>query len=175
MKSTIFIAILLAVVGIFATASKSNPDVNTTTGDELVWHTDLMKAQDISVATKKPIFGFFTGSDWCGWCRKLQSNVFSKDAFVAWANKNVILLEIDFPRNKQLPVELAQQNQSLQQALQIKGYPTIWLFYVTEDKVSHNLNLNTLGSLGYPQGAEMGKEEEKFLTDAELILAKGKN
>ena len=84
-------------------------------------------------------------------------------------------MAIDFPRNNQLPVELAQQNQSLQQALQIKGYPTIWLFYVTEDKVSHNLNLNTLGSLGYPQGAEMGKEEVKFLTDAELILAKGKN
>ncbi len=170
MKSVAFLVLFLTGIqfsGMAQTAQANTSDLN--------WFTDLSKAREVSDATHKPIFGFFTGSDWCGWCRKLQSNVFSKDAFVAWANKNVILLEIDFPRNKQLPVELAQQNQSLQQALQIKGYPTIWLFYVTEDKVSHNLNLNTLGSLGYPQGAEMGKEEEKFLTDAELILAKGKN
>ena len=170
MKSFVFLALFL--LGIQCSGMAQTAPANAS---ELNWHTDLTKARALSDASHKPIFGFFTGSDWCGWCRKLQSNVFSKDAFVAWANKNVILLEIDFPRNKQLPVELAQQNQSLQQALQIKGYPTIWLFYVTEDKVSHNLNLNTLGSLGYPQGAEMGKEEEKFLTDAELILAKGKN
>jgi thioredoxin-related protein len=174
MKSTIFIAILLAVVGIFATASKSNPDVNTTTGDELVWHTDLMKAQDISVATKKPIFGFFTGSDWCGWCRKIQADVFAKEEFKKWAKENVVLLELDFPRSKQLPTELAQQNQGLQQAFKVSGYPTIWMFYLTKDTTNNQLNISALGSLGYPAGSETGKEQVKFLTDANAILANGK-
>jgi len=143
-------------------------------GSGLRWHTDLEKARELSDATQKPIFGFFTGSDWCGWCRKLQSDVFSKPAFVEWAKKNVILLELDFPRRKELPAELVKQNQSLQQAFSVRGYPTVWLFYVTEDQTTHNINLSALGSLGYPQGSEIGKEELKFLNDANQILANKK-
>src|SRR5687767_88286 len=89
----------------------------------LTWHTDVMKANEISKSSGKPIFAFFTGSDWCGWCHKLQRDVFAKQSFIDWAKKNVVLLELDFPRKKQLPQELAQQNGSLQQALQVQGYP----------------------------------------------------
>ncbi|MFN0214153.1 MAG: thioredoxin family protein [Saprospiraceae bacterium] len=170
MKSTLFFALFFLGFQFFGTAQTAATHTNS-----LNWFTDLTKARELSDATKKPIFGFFTGSDWCGWCRKLQSDVFEKNAFVEWAKKNVVLLELDFPRRKQLPAELAQQNQALQQAFKISGYPTIWLFYVTEDKATNNLSLTALGSLGYPQGAEMGKEENKFLSDANLILAKGKN
>ncbi|MFN0213195.1 MAG: thioredoxin family protein [Saprospiraceae bacterium] len=169
MKSLIFLSLFLLGIQVSGMAQTAPANASG-----LSWHTDLAKARELSDATKKPIFGFFTGSDWCGWCRKLQSDVFVKDAFVAWAKKNVILLELDFPRRTQLPAELVQQNQALQQALGVRGYPTIWLFTVSEDQTNHNLNLNTLGSLGYPSGAEMGKEEVKFLGDADLILAKGK-
>lgn len=139
----------------------------------LEWHTDLAKARAVSEATNKPIFGFFTGSDWCGWCRRLQANVFAKPAFVEWANKNVVLLELDFPRSKQLPQELVQQNAELQQAFQVGGYPTIWLFYVKPDATGQRFSLNALGSLGYPSGSEPGKEEVKFLAEADAILQKG--
>jgi thioredoxin-related protein len=169
MKSVAFLVLFLTGIPFSGMAQTAQAD---TSG--LKWFTDLSKAREVSDATHKPIFGFFTGSDWCGWCHKLQSNVFAKEAFITWANKNVILLELDFPRRKQLPAELAQQNQALQQAFQVRGYPTIWLFYVTEDKTKPNLNLTSLGSLGYPAGAEVGKEEVKFLNDANLILAKGK-
>ncbi len=169
MKSFVFMALL--VLGIpFSGLSQTAP----VKAKGLNWYTDLSKARELSDASHKPIFGFFTGSDWCGWCHKLQSDVFAKEAFVTWANKNVILLELDFPRRKQLPDELVQQNQSLQQAFQVRGYPTVWFFYVTEDPSTHNLNLNALGSQGYPSGAEVGKEEVMFLNDANLILAKGK-
>lgn len=137
----------------------------------LEWHTDLMKADEISKKTKKPIFAFFTGSDWCGWCHKLQRNVFAKPAFIEWANKNVVLLELDFPRSKKLPQELVQQNQALQQQLQVSGYPTVWLFYLAKDESKNQISINTLGSLGYPSGAEAGKEEVKFLSTANTFLA----
>ncbi|MBC7776269.1 MAG: thioredoxin family protein [Phycisphaerae bacterium] len=169
MKSFVFLALFLLGIQFSGMAQTASDNASG-----LSWYTDLTKARAASDASHKPIFGFFTGSDWCGWCRKLQSDVFAKDAFVAWAKKNVILLELDFPRRKQLPAELAQQNQALQQALNIQGYPTIWFFTVTEDNTTHMLSLNTLGSLGYPQGAEVGKEEVKFLIDANVILAKGK-
>ncbi|MFN0174050.1 MAG: thioredoxin family protein [Saprospiraceae bacterium] len=169
MKSVIFLSLFLVAAQYACTAQPSAAKVG-----ELNWLTDLSKARELSDATKKPIFGFFTGSDWCGWCHKLEANVFDKEAFITWANKNVILLELDFPRRKQLPAELAQQNQGLQQAFQVRGYPTIWIFYITEDPTTKNLNLNALGSLGYPAGSEIGKEELKFLSDADLILANGK-
>lgn len=169
MKSVVFLTVFFLAAQFACTAQPAPAKAG-----ELTWYTDLAKARELSDATKKPIFGFFTGSDWCGWCHKLQANVFAKEAFIAWANKHVILLELDFPRRKQLSAELAQQNQSLQQAFQVRGYPTIWIFTLSEDPATKNLNINALGSLGYPQGAEMGKEEVKFLSDADMVLANGK-
>ena len=169
MKSVAFLVLFFMGIQFSGMAQTAQA---TTSG--LNWFTDLSKAREASDAARKPIFGFFTGSDWCGWCHKLQADVFAKEAFITWAKKNVILLELDFPRRKQLPTELAQQNQALQQAFQVRGYPTIWLFYATEDKAKNNLNLTSLGSLGYPVGAEVGKEEVKFLQEANQILANGK-
>lgn len=139
---------------------------------KLVWYTDLMKAQEQSKATKKPIFGFFTGSDWCGWCHKLQDEVFAKEEFVKWAKKNVILLEVDFPKQKPQPMQLVQQNKGLQDAFKVQGYPTVYIFTMKKDKATNNMEIKSLGSLGYPAGAVPGKEEVKFLSEANGILAK---
>ena|ERR1700741_3806925 len=140
--------------------------------DGLKWHTDILKANEVSAATGKPIFAFFTGSDWCMWCKKLQKDVFAKTQFIEWAKKNVVLLELDFPRTKQLSPELMQQNQNLQQAFRIQGYPTIWLFFLSKDEQTFKFNIAPLGSYGYPQGAEPGKEEVKFLKEMNSILEK---
>jgi thioredoxin-related protein len=140
----------------------------------LVWYTSIQEVHELSVKNKKPIFAFFTGSDWCGWCKRLKANVFAKQAFIDWANANVILLELDFPRGKILSPELTKQNSELQQALGVRGYPTIWLLYTEKLESSNTINLNTLGSLGYPQGAEPGREEVKFLNDVTQITSKKK-
>ncbi len=139
-------------------------------GGKLEWHTSLQEAHELSQTSKKPIFAFFTGSDWCGWCKRLQYDVFSKPEFVAWAQKNVILLELDFPRTKQLPAELAQQNSGMQQALKVTGYPTCWLLFTAKDAATNNFSLNPVGSLGYPSGAEQGKEQVLFLENANRIM-----
>jgi thioredoxin-related protein len=138
--------------------------------NKLVWYTNLSEASQVSIKTHKPIFAFFTGSDWCGWCIKLNANVFSKDAFITWAQKNVVLLELDFPRRKQLPPDLAKQNNDLQQTFQVQGFPTVWLFNTEPDTKANTLKISALGSLGYPPGAEPGKEEIKFLATANSIL-----
>ena len=111
---------------------------NEKSSDGLEWHTDLMKVHELSEKTKKPIFAFFTGSDWCGWCIKLQNNVFSKPEFIAWAKANVILLELDYPRAKQLPPALVAQNANMQQAFGVSGYPTVWLFKTVKNNYHGN-------------------------------------
>ena len=65
---------------------------------EINWNTDIKKATTLAIESNKPILMFFTGSDWCGWCIRLQKAVFLKPEFKKWANKNVILVELDFPR-----------------------------------------------------------------------------
>ncbi len=139
--------------------------------ETLQWHTDLNEVHQISTETGKPIFAFFTGSDWCGWCRKLQAEVFAKEAFVEWANDNVVLLELDFPRRKVLDSTLQAQNYGLQRAFGVSGYPTIWIFETEFDQDANNMSISALGSLGYPRGAEVGKEEDLFIKNANQILA----
>lgn len=135
----------------------------------LTWYTDVNKVYEVSQKTKKPVFAFFTGSDWCGWCHRLEHNVFEKPGFKEWANKNVILLELDFPRKKQLAPELAKQNSDLQQFFQVQGYPTIWIFNMQKDTANNKFNVAALGTLGYPR-SEPGKEEAAFLENANTIL-----
>jgi len=50
----------------------------------------------------------------------------------------------------------------------------ILIFNTAKDPVTEHFNLTALGKLGYPRGAEKGKEEVKFITDANAVLANKK-
>jgi thiol:disulfide interchange protein len=113
------------------------------------WLVDLDEAYAISAKEGKPILANFTGSDWCGWCKKLDADVFSKPEFQDWAKKNVVLLEVDFPRRMQIPEKNRNQNAALQQALGITGYPTIWVLNMTKDAATGRYNIDQLGKTGY--------------------------
>jgi protein disulfide-isomerase len=67
---------------------------------ELAWTTDLPKAQARAKAEKKLVMLDFTGSDWCGWCIKLNKEVFNTTDFIAYASKNIVPVEVDFPNKK---------------------------------------------------------------------------
>ena len=119
--------------------------------EELTWHTDMSKAADISIKENKPMFLFFTGSDWCGWCIRLQKEVFKTPEFIKWAKDNVVLVELDFPRKNNQSEEVKMQNVQLQQQLQVRGYPTVW--FVSAAKTAEaKVNLTALGSTGYVAG-----------------------
>ena len=117
----------------------------------LEWHTDVNKAINMSVQSGKPLLFFFTGSDWCGWCKRLQKEVFFKSEFAIWANNNVVLVELDFPRKTKLSDELQKQNRELQQMFGVRGYPTIW-FINPEKQEESKINFAKLGSQGYVAG-----------------------
>ena len=117
---------------------------------DLKWHTNVNEAINISIQTEKPLFFFFTGSDWCGWCKRLQKEVFFKPEFKKWATKNVVLVELDFPRRTKIDPETLQQNRKLAQMFGVRGYPTIWL--VTPELQEGKTNFNKLGKQGYMAG-----------------------
>jgi len=154
---------------VISSAAKANGTDSTAS---LKWTTSLDEAHNMSIESGKPIFGFFTGSDWCGWCIKLQREVFAKPLFIEWANASVILLELDYPRKTVQDEALKTQNRNLQQAFQVTGYPTVWIFTSSKDASTGSYNLTSIGKLGYPSGAVVGQEEVKFLAEANAVLAK---
>ncbi len=132
---------------------------------DIQWYTDINNAITISQETKKPMLLFFTGSDWCGWCKKLVREVFDKDEFEKWARKNVILVELDFPRRTKLEEKIAQQNRKLQQMFGVRGYPTIW-FVNPEKQDGGKINFQKLGSTGYVAGGP-----QKWIDSANQIIS----
>ena len=133
---------------------------------ELKWHTDLNKAIELSIEDNKPLFMFFTGSDWCGWCIRLQKEVFFKTEFVKWAKENLTLVELDFPRRKKLDESLRQQNDNLRQMFAVRGYPTGW-FVIPEIQEDKKINFKRLGSQGYVAGGP-----KNWINGANKILSK---
>jgi protein disulfide-isomerase len=107
------------------------------------WFQSYEQAVAKAKESGKPILVDFTGSDWCGWCIKLDEEVFAKDEFKAWAEKKVVLLKLDFPHNTELPASLKKQNDELAQKHEIQGFPTI-LFLDAEGK--------KIGDYGYDEG-----------------------
>ena len=69
--------------------------------------------------------------------------MFSTQEFKDWAKKNVILVEVDFPRKTQLPDKVKKQNNELKRRFSISGFPTV-LFLDAQEKV--------IGRSGYKRG-----------------------
>ncbi|OIQ21842.1 MAG: thioredoxin family protein [Flavobacterium sp. MedPE-SWcel] len=132
--------------------------------ETLEWHTDIKEAAKLSEETKKPLLLFFTGSDWCGWCVRLQKEVLKTSEFEKWAKENVILVELDFPRRTKQSLELKQQNAKLNQFFKVRGYPTIW-FANGSEKATGGIAFDALGSVGYVKGGP-----SNWLKEAKRIL-----
>jgi thiol:disulfide interchange protein len=162
----IYLLLVICVIGLHAcaqapktetekpTTAAEKPNPPAYASEKEGWLVDLDEAYARSVKEKKPIMANFTGSDWCGWCKKLDADVFSKPEFKSWAQKNVVLLELDFPRHKQIPQKNQQQNYAMQNALQIRGYPTVWVLNLDKDPASGQYHINELGQTGYTPTVE---------------------
>lgn len=95
---------------------------------------------------QKFVLLFFTGSDWCSNCLRLEKNILSQTEFVEFANENLVLLNADFPQRKKLSPEQTVQNESLAEKYNPQGsFPTLllinsekthlkYLYYSNQDK-----------------------------------------
>ncbi len=91
------------------------------------WGEDYKAALATAAKENKKILLDFTGSDWCGWCIKLKKETFDQPAFKEYADKNLVLVEVDFPQRKSQDPLVKQQNDALQQQYRVEGFPTLVL------------------------------------------------
>ncbi len=117
MKPTL---IILASIGLALAALPAAASDNS-------WLTDFEKAKQEAAKTQRPILADFSGSDWCGWCIKLDKEVFSKAEFKAYAKDHLVLFVADFPRKQEQPDEIRKQNEGLSSTYRIPGFPTVLL------------------------------------------------
>ncbi|MFN7562312.1 MAG: thioredoxin family protein [Prosthecobacter sp.] len=113
MKTNALLLLTLLLFSVNALAGKSG------------WEDNYDKALAEAKETNKLVLLDFTGSDWCGWCMKLDEEVFSKSDFKKYAKANLVLVELDYPRGKSQTKKLKEQNAALKSKFGISGYPTL--------------------------------------------------
>ena len=126
-----------------------------------VWLSDFEQAKQQAKERNVPILADFAGSDWCGWCMKLDEEVFSREEFQVYAKDNFVLFLADFPMRKKLDDNIVMQNSALQSQYGIQGFPTV-LLLDSEGKV--------LGRTGYRSGGA-----ESYVEHLENLLQDSKS
>ncbi|MEO7597763.1 MAG: thioredoxin family protein [Opitutus sp.] len=111
--------------------------------ESATWTTDYQAALAQAKTQNRHVMLFFTGSDWCGWCKKLNKEILTTTEFSKFAAEKLILVELDFPRSKAQPAAVKAQNAKLQEKFKIEGYPTVIVLDSAGKKV---------GELGYQEG-----------------------
>ena len=120
MNKIFLTAVLLIAILIGCSKGGSNDNLN--------WEENLETALQKAKAENKAVLVNFTGSDWCQWCIKLSDEVFSKSEFEDYAEDNLILVRLDFPRSIEQSAETKLYNNQLAQRYGVQGFPTVLLF-----------------------------------------------
>jgi protein disulfide-isomerase len=113
-------------------------------GSRITWMTNYEEAVNASKSSSKPLLMFFTGSDWCGWCNKLEEESLDSPEFSQAAAAKFVFLKLDFPLYSSQDPKLKKQNEQLKQKFGIRSYPTIVLFDAQQNQ--------QMGTTGYRAG-----------------------
>lgn len=150
------IACLASLLALAAVAAEKPATEGAVPGQ---WTMDLEAAKKVAAEKNLPLLLNFTGSDWCGWCKHMDKEVFSKDAWGAYAKDNLLLVWVDFPNDKTLvPEKYVSRNKSLSESYGVEGYPS----YIVLDSDGQT----KLGQLG----ADQEISPEKFIGSIKGLL-----
>lgn len=158
-KKTVRAVIIVGVLALAAVVFFMNNSAFSQGVKAGEWTQDYDAALKLAQKEKLPVLLNFTGSDWCSWCRLMQRNVFSQANWKQYAGDKMMLVTLDFPKNKNLvSAEYAARNNRLQQQFGVRGYPT----YIVLDSDGKTV----LGKLG----AGRDKTAQSFIKEMDDVL-----
>lgn len=117
------------------------------------WYTNYDEAVKQAKSTSQPLLMFFTGSDWCGWCNKIDEEAFDTKDFADTSGNKFVFLKLDFPLYAAQDPQLKAQNKQLQQKFDVRSFPTVILYDVQKNQ--------QIGTTGYRAGG--GRQYGNFL------------
>ncbi len=89
------------------------------------WTQDFEAAKKVSAEKNIPMLLDFTGSDWCYWCKLMDSAVFARSEWSDWAEGRLVCVTIDFPQDaSKVPEKWRSRNEALARKFGIQGFPT---------------------------------------------------
>jgi len=142
-KWVIALGLAAGMLGAACGRTAETPKPEAPSEAKTTWLTNFETAQARARSEKKLLLINFTGSDWCPPCIMLERQVFAQPEFKEYAAQHLVLLEVDFPRMKELPGDQQAANEQLAERYGIYGFPTV---------VVLDPNGKTLGRLGYRPG-----------------------
>ena len=92
------------------------------------WITDYDKAFELAESSGKPVLIYFTGSDWCLWCRKFDQTVFDSSICVKELPELAVPLKLDFPQRRRLAPREGRRNKAAQVRHDAEEIPTVILY-----------------------------------------------
>ena len=158
MKRILTIALAMGLTAVCAQAQSWKNSAAKTPVKSKGWTEDFEKAKAEAAALKQPIFAFFTGSDWCSWCKQLKQEVLDTKEFKKFAADNLVLFEADFPQTKKLSDKLQKQNEALHAKYNVPGVPTVVLIDAEGKRIA---------TTGYLEGGD-----KAYIAHLKELLAK---
>ena len=125
-----------------------------------LWTDDYKAALATAKAEKRFVLLNFSGSDWCGWCIRLEQEVFSQKAFADYAKTNLVCVVLDFPRKQPINENIRAQNEALHEMYSAPFFP------VFPSIVLLSPDGKAIARTGYQQGGA-----EAYVTHLESLLA----
>jgi len=110
---SIFLALIACPAVLFAGPKQASP-----------WLTNFNRAMAEARQQNRLVLAYFSGSDWDPWCQKLDAEVLNTPMFLDWAKDHLILLRVDFPREKPITATVRQQNERLKDRYSVSKTPT---------------------------------------------------
>ena len=118
-------AVVAILLGVFTLSAYAEDSVQTEGAAVGKWTMDFDAAAKLAGEKKLPMMLNFTGSDWCGWCKIMDKNVFAEAEWQKFAADHVVLVTLDFPNDKSVvPEKYVARNAKLQSEFGVQGYPT---------------------------------------------------
>ncbi len=128
--SGLLILVALSSLALADKESKKTEPPKTTEPAEkqegIQW-TSYDKGLERAKAEEKHVFIDFTTS-WCGWCKKMERETFSRPEVIEMMNENFIPVKVDGDSRNELNVDgfkITERNLTKRE-FGVRGYPTFW-------------------------------------------------
>ena len=142
---------LMGILALHSCSGQSADSSASSTSNKAGWLVNVNEAQAQSIKGNKPILVYFTASDTCGLCTRMDTDVFSTATFKDWAEQSVVLLKVDFSK---IPEGSNEQYAGMAQSLKVNEYPTTWILIITHEPENNRFKVKPIGKIAYQETPE---------------------
>lgn len=129
------------------------------------WMSEYEAGLQAAKSQKKPLIVYFTGSDWCPWCFKIQEEIIDNPEFIDSMKSHYVFVKVDFPKRTLLPEAVRKKNQQLREQFEVKTFPTVVLMDPEEGVIS-KMGYLDIGGKKYAEQINHSLEEYQMIRKA---------